>query len=595
MASAARQELAAQRGAAKALPQPRRENAWANDLFLQRAVRRMVPADVFVGCIDPELRRFGARAAGEIDALGRACELHPPRLRQTDAWGRRVDELHTSEAWKAQKRIAAEEGLVAIPYTRAFGDYSRVVQALKLYLYAPVSGLFSCPLAMTDGAAKTIASSPELRAALVEPFGRLTATDPRVFWTSGQWMTEKGGGSDVGGGTETVALPRAPNASSHTLYGYKWFSSATDADMSLTLARIVDEDGEVAAGTKGLSMFYVQVRRDDGSLNGIRIEKLKDKLGTRQMPTAELVLDGCNATLVSPPGRGIACIASMLSVTRLHNVISSVGAMRGITFLARDYASKRTAFGKPLAQHALHAQTLARMEVDTRGCILLMLELARLMGKEDCGAMGSEDSDILRLMTPVAKMYTGKLAVATASEGLEAFGGQGYMEESGIPQVLRDAQVLPIWEGTSNVMSLDVLRAVQKTHGAVLRSFAARVAQACAAVPPRAPLRPAADAIGKAATSLTALLAELPPSAFEAAARDVTVSLARVFIAALLLEHSSDAAAADTDRETLQQWVATRDLTPAVTHADKQGYPSGVAHYTSLIMEGYDEANVAKL
>ena len=177
--------------------------------------------------------------------------------------------------------------------------------------------MYSCPLAMTDAAANTIEVNG-LTERLPEAMARLTSRDPERFWTSGQWMTEKGGGSDVATGTETIAVPSGNAEDEYRLYGYKWFSSATDSDMSLTLARVVDrEGGGMVEGNKGLSMFFVRTRRpDDGGLNGIEVAKLKEKLGTRQLPTAELLLDGCEAIRLSQPGRGIPTISSMLSVSR---------------------------------------------------------------------------------------------------------------------------------------------------------------------------------------------------------------------------------------------------------------------------------------
>merc|ERR1719189_1190000 len=182
-------------------------------------------------------------------------------------------------------------------------------------LYAPASGLYSCPLAMTDGAASTLVSSDQTLPEVKKALSRLTSRDPKVFWTSGQWMTEKRGGSDVGGATDTIAIQEHGNF--YKLYGYKWFSSATDSDMSLTLARL--------EGGARLGMFYLKTRDEAGQLNNIQVMKLKNKLGTRQLPTAELLLDGVSAQLVGEAGRGVAAIANMLPITRLHNVAMSVG------------------------------------------------------------------------------------------------------------------------------------------------------------------------------------------------------------------------------------------------------------------------------
>jgi len=227
-------------------------------------------------------------------------------------------------------------------------------------------------------------------------------------------------------------------------------------------------------GTQGLSLFYLETKDEQGWYNNLEIQCLKNKLGTRQLPTSELLLDGTEARLVGKEGRGVACISPMLTITRIHNGIAAVSGMRRILQLARDYSTRRVAFGKYIADHPLHMQTLARMEVETRGCVLLTLEICRLLGLEECGIATSAEKHLLRILTPIMKLYTAKQAVAIASEGLESFGGQGYIEDTGLPVFLRDSQVLPIWEGTTNILSLDVLRVLQKTGAEVshLSTFA---------------------------------------------------------------------------------------------------------------------------
>lgn len=533
--------------------EPRHENAWSSDEFLQSYLRRLLPTDL-LGQIEPDLNRFGERVAGDIWRLGRECEENPPTLRQYDAWGKRIDQIITCSAWKAQKAISAEEGLIAIPYEQKQGEYSRVYQAAKLYLYSPASGLYSCPLAMTDGAAKTIQSQG---LALPEAWHHLTSRSPEEFWTAGQWMTERRGGSDVGQGTETVALKQVEG--SYSLHGYKWFSSATDSDMALTLARVMDSQGSTQAGSNGLSMFYVKLRNELGQLNNIQVVKLKNKLGTRQLPTAELLLDGTRAEMVSDEGRGVASISSMLTITRLHNIISSVAGMRKILSLARDFATRRQAFRQRIDRHPLHIQSLARMEVETRGCCILMLDLARQMGQHDSGCIPDQELLLLRLMTPVAKFYTGKMAVATISEGLECFGGQGYIEDTGLPCMLRDAQVLPIWEGTSNVMSLDVVRAISKTRGEALTAFYSRVSGIVATAEGHAELGACAEKLQVAVTRMLTMVKE-NPEMLEYAARDFALSLATTYIAALLIEHAlvtKEARAVEVAR----MW-GSRDMAP---------------------------------
>eukprot|EP00064_Thunnus_orientalis_P016667 superscaffoldBa00003355_g16736 len=421
------------------------KNPFLEDALLRGYLRRHLPQevrtehfstqDIFAAFSD--LCAFGERVANEVDEWGRECEVTPPRLVHFDPWGRRVDHIVTSPAWKNMKDLSAQEGLVAIGYERPCGEWSRVYQMSKLYLFSPSSGLYTCPLAMTDGAAKVIQSTGVLWP-VEEAFSRLTTRQPERFWTSGQWMTERQGGSDVGSGTETVAVPQTDG--SYKLHGFKWFTSATDADMTLTLARVQDRTGATTPGSRGLSLFYAEVSRgEDGRLRGIEVQRLKDKLGTRQMPTAELLLDGLPAHRLSEEGRGVASIANMLTITRIHNSVSAAAAMRRQD--TRDYATRRTAFGKLLKDHPLHMQTLARMEVETRGAFLLVMDVCRLLGREESGMATQLDTHLLRLLTPVVKLYTGKQAVAVVSEGLESFGGQGYIEDTGLPGLLRDSQV----------------------------------------------------------------------------------------------------------------------------------------------------------
>jgi alkylation response protein AidB-like acyl-CoA dehydrogenase len=265
-------------------------------------------------------------------------------------------------------------------------------------------------------------------------------------------MTERGGGSDVSGGTRTVARPAAKGG--FTLHGTKWFTSAITSEVALTLAR--------EEGTAGLSLFFLEQRRADGSRNGITIHRLKDKLGTRALPTAELTLDGTTATRIGEAGRGVKAITPLLNITRLHNAISACGIMARLLHLLRDYARRRMAFGAPLASAPLHRETLASLQVEYEAALALTFDCARLLGRREHDVASDEERAALRLVTPLAKLATAKQAVAVASEALEGFGGAGYVEDTGLPVFLRDAQVLPIWEGTTNVLSLDVRRAVAR-------------------------------------------------------------------------------------------------------------------------------------
>ena len=436
---------------------PQLGNQYESDDLLRSYLRRRLPASTLAE-VEPELQRLGARVAGDILELGNAAEANPPRLVQYDAWGRRVDDIVISDAWRALAGVSAEEGLVATAYERRHGAWSRVHQMAKLYLFHPSSATYSCPLAMADGAARFIEVHGQANDVARAAFEHLTTRDPTRFWTSGQWMTERTGGSDV---SQTSTVARWSEADgAYRLFGTKWFTSATTSQMAVALARI--EGAE--SGNRGLSVFIVELRHAAGALRGIRVNRLKDKLGTRALPTAELTLDGTPATLVGGEGDGVRKIAALFNVTRVSNAVAAVANMRRAVTLARNYAGLRAAFGKRLIDQPLHAETLADLETRVRACFLLAFQSAELMGKEECGEATDAERAILRLLTPVAKLYTAKEAVAVASEALEAFGGAGYIEDTGLPRLLRDAQVLPIWEGTTNVLSLDTLRAIQRTN-----------------------------------------------------------------------------------------------------------------------------------
>lgn len=420
-----------------------------SDLVLKNYLERIFPENF--EALSKELSKFGDRVKEEMEPLSQEAESHPPEHIPYDPWGKRIDKIKVSSAWEKLHNIAAEEGIVASGYERAYQERSRVYQFAKLYLYHPSSAIYSCPLAMTDGAARVIElyGSDEMKK---NAFKFLTSRDPKKFWTSGQWMTERTGGSDVSG-TSTIAKQEG---SQFKLYGVKWFTSATTSEMAMTLAKI--------EGEEKLSLFYVELRDQSGNLQNIQINRLKDKLGTKALPTAELTLNGVPATLVGGEGKGVKTIATLFNITRLYNSCCAVGYMRRGISLAIDYSKKRTAFGKTIINHGLHAETLADLQVRFEASFLMTFHSTLLLGKEELKTATEIESGTLRLLIPLVKLYTAKEGVAISSEVIESFGGAGYVEDTGLPQILRNAQVLSIWEGTTNVLSLDALRAIRKEN-----------------------------------------------------------------------------------------------------------------------------------
>lgn len=430
---------------------PSLDNQYEDDRVLRSYLARTLPPEMLRE-IEPSLMEMGRLAGNELYRMQLADRLNEPRLTQWDAWGNRVDQIELTPLWRLAERLAAEHAVVATAYEGRHGQFARVHQCALAYLFTPSTDIYSCPLAMTDGAARTLLASGN-QTLINRAVPHLLTRNPAEFWTSGQWMTELTGGSDVGL-SETVA--RRDSDGNWRLYGRKWFTSATTSQMALTLAR---PEGN-AEGGQGLALFYVETRDEANRLRNIQINRLKDKLGTRKVPTAELTLDGTPATLVKGETGGIRNITPMLNVTRLWNGISAVSLMRRSVALAIDYARQRVAFGASIIEKPLHLDTLAGMQAETEAAFHLAFYVAELTGRNEAGEIDEDETLLLRLLTPVMKLTTAKQAVAVASETLEAFGGAGYVEDTGLPMLLRDSQVLPIWEGTTNVLSLDALRAL---------------------------------------------------------------------------------------------------------------------------------------
>ncbi len=515
-------------------------NQYSDDAALQAWLKAHLPG-VVLRDIQPGLERLGERAAGEMLAMAADAEANPPKHVPFDAWGQRVDRIEVAQGWRDLHRVAVEEGIVATAYERNQGPWSRLHQFVRIYLYNPSSAICTCPMAMTDGAARVLElmGDPQLKQ---EWLPHLLSREPKNFWTSGQWMTERSGGSDV---SDTATLALLDNGT-YRLHGDKWFTSAITSELALTLARdeALDADGK-------LSMFGLELRDAQGRLNHICINRLKDKLGTRALPTAELTLNGTPAVRIGTPGHGVRHIATVLNITRAYNAMCAVSYMRRGLALAQDYARKREAFGKLLMEQPLHRETLAELHAEFTGALHLVLQLGVLLGRDETGAASGDEQALLRLLTPVAKLYTAKQAIACVSEVLECFGGQGYIEDTGLPSLLRDCQVLSIWEGTTNVLSLDVLRVIEKADA--LEALEADVRRQLEVLqrPELAVLRVSIQRALKEVMAWSQTAARSGGEALEAGARRLAYSIARIYTAALL---ASAAQHGYVRTDVLQRW-----------------------------------------
>jgi acyl-CoA dehydrogenase len=517
-------------------------NTYRSDTVLREHLERLLPPELLAQ-LEPELDAMGAAAAGELARLAERAEAAPPRVIRFDPWGRRVDRIEVSPAWDELVAAQARAGMVAVAYDGAFGAHGRTVQHALLHVYAPSSAVATCPLAMTDAAVRVLLdhSQPELRERVVP---LLTSRDPGRAWTSGQWMTEREGGSDVG---RTATVARLDDRGRWRLHGTKWFTSATTADCALALAR---PDG-AAAGSKGLGLFLVELvdpLTGEPQLGStILVNRLKDKLGTKALPTAELTLEGAVATPVGGIEAGLKKITGMLNVTRLHNAISAAAGMRRGVELAVAYAGVREAFGHRLGDLPLHRETLVQLAVEAEAAFALVARAAELLGRAEHGTAEPLEHSALRALVPVVKLLTGKDAVAHASEVVEAFGGAGYIEDTGVPRLLRDAQVLPIWEGTTNVLSLDLARA-ERTDGAVtalLGDLDGRLPQrsdATAGAERATGLDRARELVARSRDALAKDLSgwgELDAAVLQAHLRAFAMRLGRTYAAGLLVAHAA--------------------------------------------------------
>ncbi|HEY3067312.1 MAG TPA: acyl-CoA dehydrogenase family protein [Methylomirabilota bacterium] len=436
------------------MPTTRGLNFYLADPNLDFVCARLMGPDVFARA-RPSLVEMGAVAGDELDALADTADKHPPTLRAWNAAGRRVDEIVKHPAYVAMERLAFERfGLAAMSHRSGVlgwpGPVPHVVKYALSYLFAQSEFGLLCPVSLTDATARVISrhGADHLKSTYLP---RLTATDLSGLWQGTQWMTEKTGGSDVG--ASTTRAHREPDGT-WRLHGDKWFCSNANADLALTLAR---PDG-APAGTRGLAMFLVPKYLPDGTKNAWTINRLKDKLGSRSMATGEVTYDGALAYPVGDLDRGFRQMMEMVNVSRLSNAMRAAGIMRRSLLEALVHARGRIAFGRPLAALPLLRSNLLDMLLDTEAAASVVLDAAATLDRADAGS--SLDRNLVRILTPLAKCWLTVRARAVAGEAMNVRGGNGYIEEWVNPRLLRDSYLGAIWEGATNVVALDVQRAI---------------------------------------------------------------------------------------------------------------------------------------
>lgn len=410
------------------------------------------------GWAENEVREVGDAAGSErVRSWGESANTYTPVLHTHDRYGHRVDEVEYQPAYHVLMEQAVAYGMHAAPWADARPG-AHVARAAKFYLWSQPEAGHGCPISMTYAAVPALRHSPEL-AQRYEPllsareydFG-LRSPDGKRGLIAGMSMTEKQGGSDVRANT-TRAVPTSEGF--HRLTGHKWFTSAPMSDFFLTLAQ----------APEGLSCFLVPRVLPDGSRNMLSVQRLKDKLGNRSNASAELEYDGAVAHMVGEPGRGVRTIIEMVNCTRLDCVIGSAGGMRAAVTHALHHAEHRQSFGKRLVEQPLMRNVLADLALESEAATALM---TRLAGSVDRSVRGDEvETAFRRLGVAVGKFWVTKRQPAHAAEALECLGGNGYVEESGMPRLFRDSPLNSIWEGSGNVAALDVLRAMGRSPESV--------------------------------------------------------------------------------------------------------------------------------
>jgi putative acyl-CoA dehydrogenase len=482
------------------------------------------------------LGQFVGEADGPQQLWGRLANEHKPVLHTHDRYGNRIDEVEFHPAWHQLMQMGVEHELHSLPWTS--DDPAAHAARAAIYMTGmQAEAGYACPITMTFAVVPALRAQPEL-AAEWEPLVTATTYDPRSIPAAekgsaiaGMAMTEKQGGSDVRANT-TFARPLNGGGAGaeYQLTGHKWFCSAPMSDIFLVLAQAESADGSA----EGLSCFLMPRVLPDGTRNAMHIQRLKDKLGNRSNASSEIELHNAWAQMVGEPGRGVPTIIEMVGHTRLDCVIGAAAGMRAAVVQATHHAAYRSAFGKTLIDQPLMQNVLADLCLESEASTALAMRLARAYDEAGNDAReGVDDSDaqlFKRVATAVGKYWACKRAPNHAFEAMECLGGNGYVEDSGMPRLYREAPLTSIWEGSGNVISLDVLRALSRSP----RSLEVFLAE----------LEPARGADARLDAHVERLKSQFAdPATLESRARRVVESMALALEGSLLVQSAPPAVA----------------------------------------------------
>lgn len=435
-----------------------------NDETLQLILKQYLDDD-FYEYASKRLRSFGELCANEIDERARFTDREgEPQLIKYNKYGEEVSEVWVNEGYKKTVEQTYNEGIVGyvhknIPELNNKGNYT--YSFAQGYVLSQAEPGFYCPVTLTLATAYLLDHYGD--DAIKERFlHNVCSTGERELFEGATFLTERQGGSDVGA-NETIAVK---NGDTYKIYGEKYFASnAGMAGVAMVLARIEGSE----AGSRGLSLFAVPWRNKDGTLNNVAVRRLKDKLGVKAVPSGEIEYNGAEAYLVGDPKKGFYYMMEALNLSRVSNAIASVGIMKRAYDEAFDYATRRSAFGNKLTTYPMVQDTLMRLKAKLHVETATIFDMIQLYEKVTANEGVSEGDIVLnRLNIAMIKKETAIQAIHFAHEAIEMHGGNGYIEDFVAPRLLRDAQVLSVWEGTANILGLEVVRLFNRFNGAAL-------------------------------------------------------------------------------------------------------------------------------
>ena len=439
------------------LPLPQFKNLFEEDSFGQKFFRHFFGKEIF------EKYKSQFEAMGEAGAkatpFSKEADLNEPELISFDEQGLRVDKIKYHHSHQILEELSYGKGIVSKKYQSPMIDKDRSYRhqlgfAIGSYFAQTETGIF-CPICMTDALGYVLEKheqSPEVK----EVLKHLAAEKLKDQWQGAMFLTEIQGGSDVGANI----LRSEQTKDGWKIFGEKWFCSNVDAQAALVLARLPGEEGDLKHGTKGLGLFLLLRETPKENWRNWQVNRLKSKLGVRSMASGEVVFNGAYVHLLAGFGKGFKMMAEMVNMSRLYNSVSSISIARRSLLEALYFGKARTAFGKTLSELPLWRSSYSDLVSEYVLLHTLLFQTIRALDKGECGDEASHK--VARALTPICKAITGKFSVHASAEAMELIGGNAYIEDHILPRLMRDAQVLPIWEGTTHIQSLDLLRSLKK-------------------------------------------------------------------------------------------------------------------------------------